>query len=95
MKPEQALELGEEVSRAVLAHYLDTGDAADAWDLAKRLGWSEAKVRRVINANFGAVKGTDAVRASRPKYAKYSVVWCYRPQLNVLRKIILKNGRTT
>lgn len=43
---------------AVLEAWLETGDPITVAGLAARLGLAEAKIRRIMNANHGAVPGT-------------------------------------
>lgn len=82
---------------AVVAHYLETGKAVDTADLAERLGWSVAKVRRVINDNHGSVLGISPFQDERASYSKSyrgmqagsHRVWVYQPTLLHMRELLL------
>lgn len=84
------------VGNAVLAHYLETGCAVDVAQLVARLDWSESRVRWVLREAGGAVDGTSALRAERPRYSKsyggqvgISLVWTWLPTLARLRDELL------
>lgn len=97
--PNQKARLEEQAKRirdAVVAHYLETGKPAEAPELAKRLGWSVAKVRRLLDELHGP-KGVMAYQETRVSYSRSypgmeagaHKVWTYAPALWLLRDIIL------
>lgn len=97
MTSEEGLSLAADVRRAVVDHYLKTGNSADAPTIAAGLGWPERKVREVLRLNFGAIPGTHAQQEARASYSKNYPgmqsgshrVWCYLPSLSTLREIIV------
>lgn len=93
-----AKEDGVFVSEAVFEHYLETCSAASAPEIAARLGWSESKVRQVINDLAGAPRDCVAKQEQKPRYSRnyraqvvgYSKVWCYEPTKSLLREHLLR-----
>lgn len=57
LSKEQWDALGVLLRDAVTEGYLDTGKSLDVGDLSMRLGWSEGRIRRVLDACHGAPKG--------------------------------------
>lgn len=81
---------------AVTERFIETGESSTVKDIAERLKCSESTVRKVINANHGAVDGTLYDTESRASYSKsYAMfeagshrVGVYTPSPKHLRDII-------
>lgn len=83
---------------AVVEAFLETGKALAAPEIAKRLGWSVSKVRRVMAENGGCVRGLQTYQEHRPSESRNypgmltgaHKVWLYKPSLEALRALVLE-----
>jgi len=86
-------ERGEQIRKAVTEAYLETGKALDVPAIAQRLGWSESKVRRVLDEHRGAPDGIAAMQDFRESTKNFvgggRKVWVYTPAPWYLRELIL------
>lgn len=90
----------EQLTEGVIAHYLRTGEDATVAELATDLGWSEAKVRRVLaTAPGGVPEGLYAearTRQSHSRNYRYMAagthrVMVYGPHRSTLRALLLRH----
>ena len=58
------------VRDAVVARYLETGEASTVRDIATRVGYSESTVRKVIAECHGAVPGTTYEEVARVSHSR-------------------------
>jgi hypothetical protein len=83
---------------AVVEAFLEAGKALDASEIARRLGWSVSKVRRVMGDNGGCVRGLQTYQDHRPSESRNypgmvtgsHKVWLYKPSLEALRALVLE-----
>jgi hypothetical protein len=88
----------QQICSAVVEAFLETGKALDAPEIAKKLGWSESKVRRILRAHGGSVDGVAVREEGRASYSRAyrgmeagaHRVSVYRPTLEALRALVLE-----
>jgi hypothetical protein len=56
----------ERVRDAVFLHWFETGEDPLIKEIATRLGWSDGKVRGILDRNGGAVPGTNCTKRETP-----------------------------
>jgi hypothetical protein len=80
---------------AVTEHYLETNKPVDAAQLAERLGWAPAKIRRIMADGLAGVSSETEMRASYSKnYRGFQSgahkVAVYYPTISHLRTLVLE-----
>src|SRR5258706_14462061 len=77
---EQLATLGARIRDAVTEAYLETGKSLDAPAIAARLGWSESKLRMVMEELRGAPAGVHAHRDYRDSSSRQGLGYAPRPR---------------
>lgn len=91
---------GAKIADVVYVAFMETGDDIDVKEIAKRIGWSESKIRRVMSDNHGVPRGVTVSDESRPTYSRsyptmqsgYVKVNVYGPTRSEMRRRMLAAG---